>query len=64
MNFENRLYDLQELCVMLKMSRFQLYRRRQIGAFPEPVRLGERTYRWVGSDLQQWWDDKRAEAVA
>ncbi len=31
-----------------------IYRRVKAGTFPEPIRLGERTVRWLQSDLDAW----------
>lgn len=53
------LIRVAEVCELLGISRAMVYKLRSDGAFPEPVRLGERTVRWNVDDLLTWCDGLR-----
>ena len=36
------------------LSRSELYRRVQAGAFPQPIKVGARAVAWIESDIDAW----------
>ena len=51
---KDRLIRLKEVLTMVNISRSTLYRLIRSGAFPEPVRLGERVVAWWESEVRAW----------
>lgn len=45
---------------LIGISKAQLYRLMQDGAFPKPVALGPNTRAWLESDVKAWQADKVA----
>ena len=46
------------------LSRSTLYERMSAGAFPRPVRLGEKSVGWLESEVDKWITDRVAERDA
>lgn len=61
--FEDRYYDQHEICAVLGITRHQLRGQRVRGEFPKPIQLGERTIRWLGSELEAWRLQKHEDAA-
>ena len=46
-----------EVSELVKLDRTTIYRRRQNGAFPEPVRIGNRKLAYRESEIRTWMED-------
>lgn len=44
------------------LSRSSIYRMGKIGKFPKPIKLGERSSGWIGSEIDQWIDERIADS--
>lgn len=42
------------------LSSSSIYRMASAGKFPKPIKLGERSSGWIGSEVDQWLDDRIA----
>jgi len=42
------------------LSGSSIYRMASAGTFPKPIKLGERSSGWIGSEVDQWLDDRIA----
>ena len=42
------------------LSGSTIYRMASAGTFPRPIKLGERSSGWIGSEVDQWLDDRIA----
>ena len=50
------LYSLNDVVALTGVSRSTIYAWVDKGFFPVPRRLGDRTTRWLGTDLAAWID--------
>ena len=50
----DRLLRLSEVQARCGISRSSVYRMMRVGAFPEPLRVGERAVRWPESEINDW----------
>jgi len=46
------------------LSAASIHRKVRAGTFPRPVKIGTRTARWVGAEVDQWIADRIAERDA
>lgn len=44
------------------LSRSEIYRRAALGAFPAPIKLGQRASAWTSTSIDQWIRDRIAAA--
>jgi len=42
------------------LSGSSIYRMASAGTFPKPIKLGARSSGWIGSEVDQWLDDRIA----
>ncbi len=42
------------------LSGSSIYRMASAGTFPKPIKIGVRSSGWVGSEVDQWLDDRIA----
>ena len=47
------LLNLNQVCAKLNLSRRSVYRLKDAGRMPQPLRLG-RALRWRAADLEEW----------
>jgi prophage regulatory protein len=55
---QNTLLRLPIVMRKCGLSRSAVYARIAQGAFPQPVKLGERAVGWVESEIDQWIEDR------
>ncbi|MEE2651224.1 MAG: AlpA family transcriptional regulator [Pseudomonadota bacterium] len=55
---DNRLFRLKEVCRLTGLAKSTVYLQMQQGDFPRPVKIGERSVAWRGSDLEKWINDR------
>jgi prophage regulatory protein len=48
------LLRLSDVCSLVRISRSTIYLRISDGSFPAPVRVGKRSVRWRGEDVDAW----------
>jgi len=53
-----------EVTRVVGLSRQELWRRRQIGQFPHPVKLGARRIGYLKSEIEAWVADRVSERDA
>lgn len=60
----NRVVRMRCLLGHVGLSKSEIYRRIQAGAFPKPIPLGTRAVGWLESDINAWIDTqaKRGQA--
>ena len=49
-----RLLRVAEVLDRIGIGRAQLYRKLDAGEFPEPVRVGKKSVRFLEDDIEQW----------
>lgn len=49
---------LPEVIARSGLSRSTIYKRLNLGEFPQPVPLGDRAVGWLESEVQQWIDER------
>lgn len=52
----DRLLTMREVEQAVGLSRSAIYDRIAAGRFPQPVKIGSKSSRWVSSDIQSWID--------
>jgi prophage regulatory protein len=52
------LIRIREVVSMTGISKSQVYRLANMGAFPKPTRLTAQSVAWVKQEVQAWIDDK------
>lgn len=50
-NFPDRLLKLQDVILILSISRASFYAGIRVGVYPPPVKIGARAVRWRASDI-------------
>lgn len=45
---------LPEVLRIISFSKTSLYTRMRAGTFPRPIRLGERSVRWIEREIHEW----------
>lgn len=53
-----KLYRLPEVLGLVGLSRSTVYRLIQEGAFPVPVKLGQRAVAWRSSEIHAWIESR------
>lgn len=56
MNIQIR--KIGEVEQIVKLDKTSIYRMAKQGAFPLPIKLGERSSGWIESEIQQWLEDR------
>ena len=51
---QNRLLTLADVIMSTGLSRSSIYRSMSEGGFPRPIKLGQRSNRWLSSELNAW----------
>ena len=51
---EDRLLTLADVKARLGISRTMIYRLMGQGRFPKPLKLGDRSNRWLESEIEDW----------
>lgn len=54
-----KLLSLKQVSDLLGLSKTQIYRLMNLGDFPRPLKLSERSVRWPVDDVNAWVDSKR-----
>lgn len=54
----NRIIKLSEVTRQTALSKSSIYRKAAEGAFPSPVKLGERASGWLQSEISQWVEER------
>ena len=54
----DRLLRLSEVQARCGISRSSVYRLMRTGAFPEPLRVGERAVRWPEHEINAWLETR------
>jgi predicted DNA-binding transcriptional regulator AlpA len=54
MNTPATLLCTREVCARLGISRTQLHRLRNAGAFPQPLKVSQRSVRFRTDDIETW----------
>lgn len=49
-----RLLPIAEVCQIVGLGESTVWERARTGTFPKPVKLSERTTRWVSTEVDQW----------
>ena len=62
----DRLLTMREVEQAVGLSRSAIYDRIAAGRFPQPVKIGAKSSRWVSSDIQSWIDSlpRRGDGTA
>ena len=60
----DRLLTRAEVERVVGLKRSALYRAMREGRFPEPLRVGPKSVRWLLSEVEQWIVDRRRAGVA
>ncbi|WP_433925716.1 helix-turn-helix transcriptional regulator [Stenotrophomonas nematodicola] len=55
-----RLLPIAEVCQIVGLGESTVWARARRGTFPKPVKLSERTTRWVSTEVEHWM----AQAIA
>ena len=55
-----QIRKLLEIKNITGLSGSSIYRMAKAGTFPRPIKLGERSSGWIGSEVDQWLDDRIA----
>jgi len=62
-----RLLRRPEVQATTGLSRSSIYAKMELGAFPKPIRLGQRAVAWIESEIQDWLNGlitaSRGEAI-
>lgn len=56
MNIQIR--KIGEVEQIVKLDKTSIYRMAKQGAFPLPIKLGERSSGWIESEIQEWLEDR------
>lgn len=67
MNSPIQLYRLPAVISLVGLSRSSIYRLMDDGAFPVPVKLGQRAVAWRAADVHAWVESRnlaRTEVAA
>jgi prophage regulatory protein len=54
MQITGRLLPIKAVIEFTSLSRATLYRHIKRGAFPQPIKIGERRVVWRGDDINAW----------
>jgi len=57
-----QIIKLSEVKTTTGLSGSSIYRMASAGTFPKPIKLGERSSGWIGSEVDQWLNDRIAAA--
>lgn len=57
----DRLLALPEVKKKTSVGGTWIYAQMKIGAFPKPIKLGERCVRWRESEIDEWIEQRSAE---
>jgi len=55
-----QIKKLLEVINTTGLSGSSIYRMAKEGTFPKPIKLGERSSGWIGSEVDQWLDKRIA----
>lgn len=55
-----QLFRIKEVCRLTGLPKSTVYLQIKQGDFPRPVKIGERSVAWRGSDLEKWINDRPA----
>ena len=58
------LLRLPQVKLRTGLSRSELYRRMAVGAFPAPIKIGERASAWSSEEVERWMAERIAERDA
>lgn len=51
---QTRLIRRSEVETLTALSRSTIYKKMEMGDFPQPIRIGGRSVRWRLADVQNW----------
>lgn len=57
-----QIIKLSEVRNTTGLSGSSIYRMAAAGTFPKPIKLGERSSGWIGSEVEQWIEDRIASS--
>ncbi|MFD2447142.1 helix-turn-helix transcriptional regulator [Vogesella fluminis] len=60
MNTAIQLYRLPTVISLVGLSRSSIYRLMDDGAFPVPVKLGQRSVAWRSADVHAWIESRQS----
>jgi len=49
-----RFLAIAEVCQIVGLGKSTVWERSRVGTFPQPLKLAERTTRWVSSEVDHW----------
>ena len=52
--YEPRILRRREVELVTRLSKASIYRQMHAGAFPKPVKLGERAVGWRAEEIEEW----------
>jgi len=55
-----QILKLTDIKIATGLSGSSIYRMAKAGTFPSPIKLGQRSSGWVGSEIDQWLEDRIA----
>jgi len=58
MTLSQQILKLTDIKKATGLSGSSIYRMASKGTFPSPIKLGERSSGWIGSEVDQWIDDR------
>ena len=53
-----QIRKIGEVEQIVKLDKTSIYRMAKQGAFPLPIKLGERSSGWIESEIQEWLEDR------
>tara|TARA_B100000809_G_scaffold136724_2_gene134217 strand:+ start:1043 stop:1246 length:204 start_codon:yes stop_codon:yes gene_type:complete len=58
------MYELSKIAEVKKQTGLcasSIYKMAVLGKFPKPIKLGNRSSRWIRAEVDQWIDDRITE---
>ena len=56
----DRLLTNEQITAQIGISRSTIYRLTRKNSFPQPIRIGERSVRWLESDVEAWLAERKS----
>ena len=58
------LLSLRDLIAKVRISRSQIYKLIGEGKLPAPIKVSEKSSRWILSEIDQWLEERKAASRA
>ena len=60
---EPRILRRREVELVTQLSKASIYRQMHAGAFPKPVKLGERAVGWKADEISRWIETRERAGI-